>query len=213
MYRYSVSQYNAQLLNLGIVRVGTLHDFRKSEHARGIGDPQEGKKRVKKDIEHIEVDGPNDPNAGMLEMFGAIRLGPGAGVTLRNVRLVKSFDHPNCFIFCTSKRRSAKTMAEFDGADSCVEIFDIERFYSLLTYALNLITPVTFRGLFDVVYQDREEDWNGKDWGHHPARIKERHFLPQYELRAIWEPKYGQVIEPTLVGHFRLGQFCRLVQV
>ncbi len=45
MYRYTNSCYNKLLLNMGCIRVGTLHDFRKSEHKKGIADPQEGKKK------------------------------------------------------------------------------------------------------------------------------------------------------------------------
>lgn len=42
MYRYSRKCYNDLLLNLGGIRVGTLHDFRRSELGAGISDPEEG---------------------------------------------------------------------------------------------------------------------------------------------------------------------------
>lgn len=198
---------------MGIIRIGTLHDFRKSEHRKGIADPQEGKKRVNKHIDHLHVSGPEDPSTRMLEAFRAINLGPGAGVTLTNVRLSQSFDHPDCFVLCSSKRRARSTMAEFEGADSCVEIFDAPLFYHELTRALNVHTPVVFRGLFEVTYQPREEDWNGLDWGSHPALIKEPHFAPQYEVRTIWTPRFRQVIAPMVVGNYRLAGACREAHV
>jgi len=46
MYRYSNSKFSNILTVLGGIRVGTLHDFRNSEHKKGIADPLEGKKTV-----------------------------------------------------------------------------------------------------------------------------------------------------------------------
>ena len=212
-YRYSEKRFNHLLLNMGIVRVGTLLDFRRAEHRKGIADPQEGQKKVNKDIDRLFVSGAEDPNARMLEAFRAIKLGPGSGVSLENVRLSKSFDHPDCFVFCSSAKRSRAVMEEFESADSCVEVFDAPLFYRELTRALKSHTPVVFRGLFPVTYQPREEAWNGRDWGHHPALIKEPIFSQQFEVRAVWTPRFGQAISPLVVGDYRLTAACREANV
>lgn len=212
-FRYSPARYNYLLLKMGIIRVGTLHDFRRSEHRRGIADPQEGKKRVSKHVDHLDVFGADDPNAKMLEHFRAIKLGSDARVTLTNVQLAQTFDHPDCFILCTSTKRSASTMAEFDGADSCVEITNLQFFYEQLTLALNIHVPIVFRGLFKVSYQLREEHWNGQNWGAHPALIKEPVFRNQHEIRAVWTPRFKEHIEPLVVGNYRLTQACQEVHV
>jgi hypothetical protein len=146
--------------------------------------------------------------------FRAIEFGDGAkNTTFVNVTFGRRFEAPDCFILCTSKICSQETMDQFENADSCVEIAEIESFYKILTHALNSITPVFFRGIYEVLYQDREEDWNGQDWGHHPAMIKETKFRKQCELRAIWQPKFSKSIEPIITGDYRLGAFCRIVSI
>lgn len=50
MYRYSLQKFNSSLLNMGEIRIGTLHDFRRTEHTQGIADPKEGKKKISHNI-------------------------------------------------------------------------------------------------------------------------------------------------------------------
>jgi len=102
-------------------------------------------------------------------------------------------------------------MREFEGADSCYEISDPNKFYRVLTETLNSIVPVVFRGFHEVIYQARKEQWNGRDWGHHPALIKETKFSNQSEIRAIWQPRSGQPIQPIIIANYRLIEACRLL--
>jgi hypothetical protein len=108
---------------------------------------------------------------------------------------------------------SKETMSQFEGADSCAEVVEIESFYRVLTDTLNSLAPVIFRGIHEVIYQNREEYWNGQNWGRHPAMIKETKFKKQGELRAIWEPQSNQLISPVILGNYRLGAFCRNVSI
>ncbi len=218
IYRYSAQKYNSSLLSLGIIRVGTLYDFRHTEHNKGIADPHEGKKEVFHHIDKLFVTDPNDPNIKgnidfkSLEKFGAVSFGSNAkNTTFKNIVVSKSFDVPDCFILCMSKICSKDTMHQFEGADSCVEIVKIESFIKFLTDALNCVWPVMFQGIYEVIYQNREENWNGQDWGRQPALIKETKFKKQGEIRAIWQPLCKQPIEPIIIGDFRLGAFCRNV--
>ena len=220
MYRYSSQKYNASLLSLGIIRVGTLYDFRLTEHKKGIANSQEGKKEVSHHIEKLFVTNPNDPNIKddidfrSLEQFNAVRFSGNANNnSFHNITVAKSFNVPDCFILCTSKTCSTSTMNQFEGADSCVEIFDIKSFYRLLTDILNSVTPVIFQGIREVIYQNRDEHWNGQDWGCHPALIKETNFKKQCEIRAIWQPICKQPIVPVIIGDFRLGAFCRNISI
>ena len=220
MYRYSTTRFNSTLITLGVIRIGTLYDFRRLEHENGICDPQEGKKVVTHHIEDLFISDPNDSvyqkskDFRALEEFRAIKLNANAkNTTLKNITFSKSFDHPDCFILCTSKYCSKQTMKQFDGAESCLQIEDINGFYHVVTETLNSITSVVFRGVHEVKYQNREEPWNGQDWGHHPALIKEPVFEPQGELRAIWQPRANKSIEPIIIGNYRLGTFCRIISM
>ena len=204
---------------MGVIRVGTLHDFRRAEHNKGITDPQEGKKYVSHLIDQLQIADSEDPNIKdnidfrALEAFGVAKIRNSKNITFQNITVSQSFDAQDCYILCTSKICSKETMRQFEGADSCVEIIDIDSFYSVLTYTLNSITPVIFRGIHEVLYQNREEHWNGQSWGRHPAVIKETKFIKQGELRAIWQPLSKHPISPVILGNYRLGAFCRKVSI
>jgi hypothetical protein len=209
MFRYSLQQYNDSLITMGSIRVGTLHDFRRSEHKKGISDPQEGKKTLQHSIDEREQFDSDDHRAKMLEELVGIKLAKGGKADLSFVDIQKNFDHPDCFILCSSMQYSLDTMSQFEEANSCLEIYDQKTFYDVLTETLNRDTPVIFHGSFKVKYQSRVEKWTGKDWGQHPALIKEPEFSEQYELRAIWQPRDDRAIQPQKLVNFKLGACCR----
>ncbi len=220
MYRYSSRKFNDLLRVMGCIRIGTLYDFRRIEHGHGIGDPREGTKAVGHHIDHLFVGNPSDPhlteNKDMraLKAFRAVEIGKEArNTTIRNMSVSRSVDVPDCFILCSSKYKSKEAMNQFEGADSCVQIVDVGAFYRRVTQAIDRITPVIFRGIFEVTYQEREELWNGRDWGRHPALIKEPKYIQQGELRAIWQPQFQHEIEPLITGDYRLGAYVKYVHI
>jgi hypothetical protein len=216
MYRYSKKQHTKSLLTMGCIRIGTLHDFRRAEHKLGIADPKEGQKEVHHFQGHLLVADSSDPALRTSKDFRALEA---FGVILRGVRdstfvfnsFVRPFDTKDCFILCSSDTLSMATMRLFGGADSCVQIIDIPRFYQLVTAALNAIRPGIFRGMHEVTYQDRTEQWDGQTWGCHPALIKEAKDRDQAEIRAIWQPRSPEPIQPIITGDYKLGALCREV--
>lgn len=220
MYRYSPKIFNATLSIMGIIRVGTLHDFRKAEHKAGISDPKEGTKTVNHHIDHLQVEDSSDTSKNntkdidSLSAFNAISLGENSKyITISNVSFSKNFNEADVFILCISKYLSKKIMDQFEGADSCVEITNENLLFQLITETINSITPVRFRGVYEVIYKDREERWDGSTWGRHPSIIKEKEFTPQGELRAIWEPINSSEIQPLIIGNYKIGACARHVAV
>ena len=64
----------------------------------------------------------------------------------------------------------------------------------------------------EITNLDRNEIYNGKDFGLHPGLIKELSFSPQNEGRILWEYEPGnQTYQPFISGHWRLGSYCKLV--
>ena len=142
---------------MGGIRIGTLHDFRKAEHKSGIADPQEGKKNVIHHIDKAIVNNTDDLHGRAAKEFNIVNLGKGnASVSFTDCTFSKSFDEPDCFILCFSSEKSKKVMAEFEGADSCIEITNPDIFLQQLTDTLNLFTPVIFRGVHKVIYQNKD---------------------------------------------------------
>ena len=200
---------------MGGIRIGTLYDFRRLEHKKGIADPQEGIKSVTHNIEFVSDGFGRQIDADALVHYGLLASDAerSGGGFIRNTRLSSIFDSPNIFILCFSRNLSNETMAQFEGADACVEITDHEHFINRITETLYIFCPVRFLGKYDVIYQDRNEVWNGQDWGHSPAVIKEIIFSPQAEIRLLWQPLYRREIEPIIFYDHLLGEYCREVTV
>lgn len=214
LYRYSSSKHNEALLSRGSVRVGTLFDFRKLEHKEGISDPQEGFKKVSHHVSLAtgEVAGSVDRQA--LKAYKAVEFSSDAkGAMVKNCLLVREIAEQDYYIHCTSDSLSKETMASFEGADSCVEIFDPVGFYQRLTNVLMALGHVTEAKFFDVTYKPREEAWNKIDWGMSPALIKEEIYSVQSEFRTIWYPGSTSPLEPIILEDFELTKFCREVDL
>lgn len=203
---------------MGCLRIGTLYDYRRAEHRRGIADPTEGKKWVSHHISSLHVADSDDPSLQQsmdyraLGAFRAIHLGGAKNIRIQNISLSQEFDVPDCFLYCLSKERSERLYQEFEGADSCVEIFDPHTFFDRVSESLNDITRVRFQGVHEVTYSTRTQEWNGVDWGTHPALLKEPKFQRQAELRAVWTPIYRGTIEPVVIGNLDIPAYCRMVE-
>jgi hypothetical protein len=218
IFKYGKKQHLMGLLGMGTLRIGTLSDYRKGEHAKGISDASEGTKDIVNKIEKLNISGKDwgdqeKKSAEMLLKFG-MHVEPGANVTMLNSTFVKKFEI-DAFIFCFSieENPSLKTMRQFEGADSCLEIIEPDGFFNELQATIAQVS-----GAHRVIpaqaveYKERNEIYNGKDFGLHPGLIKELSFRPQNEGRIIWE--YGpenRGYEPFIAGHWRLGSYCKEV--
>ena len=217
LFKYAASRYNALLVTMGCLRIGTLYDYRRAEHRRGIADPTEGKKRVAHHVSSLHIADSNDPSVRQskdlraLEAFRALRIENSKNVRIENVSVSQQFDTPDCFVYCLSSTNSALMYGEFEGIDSCVEVIDPHSFFQHVSVSLNAITRVAFQGIHRVTYTSREQRWNGVDWGTHPALLKESTFQSQAELRAIWTPVFENLLEPTIIGNSRLPSYCKNV--
>lgn len=216
LYRYSEKKYNDSLLALGNVRIGTLHDFRRTEHKAGIADGMEGKKEVVHHIDYFEMKpGPESVSSvhnRAIQTFG-MSSQLGLGSIMEDCTFIKTFHDPDCFIHCTSFKLSRDVMREFENADSCVEIFDPAGFYKQLTYSLHKVIPVKHIAIQLVQYKTRDEVWNGKDFGLPATIIKEEKFSGQFEVRCIWQPMFEGPIKPTVLNDIALLRFCRNINI
>jgi hypothetical protein len=70
-----------------------------------------------------------------------------------------------------------------------------------------------FQGIHEIKYQNREEKWNGNNFGIDPTLIKEEEFKQQGELRAIWKLPYKVEIEPIIITDIRIAKRCKHMSV
>ncbi|HDS1793003.1 hypothetical protein [Pseudomonas putida] len=215
LYRYSSQKYNSMLLNEGATRIGTLYDFRRSEHKVGIADPSEGKKTVFHHVDdwaiNDEVDGSPSKTMRAMSEVGMFDFGPGGGQRMTGITLARRIHSPDYFIHCSAYKLSDSVLKQFEGADSCVEITNPYEFYRHVTEALNKITPARFQGIHVIKYTDREEEWNGQNYGTPGLLIKEIEFKDQCEVRAIWSAEDGVIIEPVVVRDMNITKLVRRI--
>lgn len=214
LFRYQSKNYNDSLLKSGNLRIGTLYDFRRSEHKRGVADSFEGKKFVSHKIDSFSSED-NDPvGRKALTDFGLGDFSDCGGLGFRiqgsgSLTLRQNVESQDCFILSLSSECSSKVLAELEGSETCVEIIRPQGFFERLTKAINNKINVNYHGIWVVEYTDADEVWNQLDWGDSPATKKRTEFAGQYELRAIWTPVVRVEIEPLIINDKKLSKCVR----
>ena len=214
LYKYMKRKYAQSLIDVGNVRIGTLHGFRDVERfGAGIADPQEGKKAVVAQIDNQRYIG-GTPAGDALKDLG-VSLAPGAKVQIIDTYLQTNVDHRDAYVWCSSSEKSAEAMAHIEGADTCVEIFDTRGFYDALNVAMCEHGEFDQFGPMPVIYHSLIEEWNGRDLGHQPMFLKGEAFSIQREIRIGWIPKeiHNAPLEHIDIVESGIGQFCRIVEI
>lgn len=215
MYKYTKRKYAMQLINLGVLRVGTLHDYQSAGHGNGISDSTEGTKTLTHSaVKPLVIEDGHRGDMKVLDDFG-ITVEPGGRFYAygANVEMIRNQSTANCFVYCVSSIASKEVMAEFEGTDTCIEITDIQAFLEILTQTLTSVCPVKFVEFNSVEYTERQSKWHPKYQATHPAWIKDPGYSKQKEWRAIWRPLGIGPIKPINIVHTQLTSMIRLVVV
>lgn len=141
----------------------------------------------------------------------------GEGTTTEYLSMINcTLIEPDYFIFSMSSQYSEDEHRKWhktEGYDACYKINFPEKFFRLITQALNTIVPVRYLGLFQVHYYDEKR---GMDWfdpkESFPAFALKDHadFSDQTEMRAVWQPRSTNEIEPMSLCNYLLGSCVEL---
>lgn len=220
MYKFSSIKYNEQLFKIGILRIGTLYDFRNQEHKKGILDRDEGKKTIVHNVQNIDItDSKNLTKEEKdikeaWEKQGSIKIEEGGRIIANNIISNKNINSKNYFIYCTSSSLDARKKFRETEYDSCYEISSPTKFFNEITNMLNRITPVKFLGYHNVHYKERKEKYEKNGNNIPPFLIKELEYKGQFEIRAIWEPIYNGIeIKPILLSSYKLGKYMKYIKL
>jgi len=219
MYKYTEKFVADLLFNENRIRIGTLNGFRDMEKRQGISDPLEGSYE-----DHVVIHG-TDTDYRENHLFrenlkGFINIDSNANV--QNIKFINCSSQtkrvsPNFLIFCSAHTKSFEVMEQFDNADSCFHIHKPETFFQLITFALEkeFEGKVNFLGVHKVNYNSYLRKRSALDSKPiHPALAKTEDFIPQCEVRAIWEIPQHLITKPFYdLQIFGLRRFCRLIQV
>jgi hypothetical protein len=200
LFKYMRREHAQRLLSEGVLRIGTLHEYRNIErHGVHIGDAREGSKGAILTVPRLEV-----RSQGDLPEFvrHQVKVGPGT-VTFVNSTFLVTEDSPDFYIY------SATTLPDFDamremGYDACIQIHNPTGFFRALNHTFR--HKGDYQGLFNCVYMKRDLP---PDEQHtiHPALIKDPSYERQREQRAIWRPLNTQP-RPFIVACRKAARYC-----
>lgn len=183
LFKFTEQRFADSMLNMGIFRIGTLHDF------------VAGTRMLSADTQ----------NRVTKQMF---KLGHGARVSLTNVRMTLREEHPDCFVYCLTDNAAARTAGHYD---ACIEIRQPVEFASRLRAAISgLGWRISQQGIGYCLYEGRDEDVN--DAPRHHAFLKPEQYAFQREWRIVW-PTAVKPIRPMNVICMPAAMLCRQVSV
>jgi hypothetical protein len=197
IYKYLSNKNASSLCQSGVLRIGTIYEYRKEElFGKEIGDIDEGKK-----IKLWELSGKMYEKGDVPEVFfesGAIKMGEGVKIGGTGpVRLVESC--PNYFIYSASLSFETSLFGSIDKEyDACVQIRDCDKFANAITKEIER----PFLGWHGCVYGPKTTKDLTDRTNDHTIR-KEIKYEYQKEIRAIWGPvskeTKGQLIKVSNV--------------
>ena len=205
-YKYIPSQFARPFLDKGVIRIGTIYEYRNIEkYGSTIGDDNEGIVDEKETYENLTIRGPEE-TPELLK--GRIHVEEGGLFQMYGGSIVVREQSPDYYIFCITKEYNYSVMQEFK-CDTCIEIFNIERFIQCLNKSMR--HKGKFIGAFECAYKNKTVS-PGDRPQEHPAIIKALEYAPQKEIRLIWEPKKSNP-KPLILKCRKATKYCRNISL
>jgi hypothetical protein len=204
VYKYLPSAYATGMTRLGKILIGTLYDFRRTEHGSKRSDPNEGtitnylmpapfRRRLPHD--------PLEPDQEMLvKTFGLTEV---SDLRMANVTVIAPQQSGDLWVYCTSRKYDRRLMKKFK-ADACVRIDNPAAFFRAITRAFR--DDITGAEHGPCLYGERNRlVRNANPFPIH--FLKEQKYSGQEEYRSVWSPKLVP-ISRTLMVWPELTLFC-----
>lgn len=213
MYKYTQKFVSDLLFLENTIRVGTLYGFRDMEAKQGISDPKEGEYEDTLHLDYFHMEEEDAHNPLLQHNLPGIMI-----QNSRDIKIINTRKSVNYIIYCTAHTKSKEIMNQFEGADTCIEIYKKQTFYQLMTWALakELKTQVKFLGVHPVNYDHYNRvRYNPYEYSLHPVLAKTKEFEPQCELRAIWEVPDDSLISKSFydLSVTGLRKCCKLIEI
>ncbi len=208
IFKFLSEEYAKSLIEKGVSRIGTLHDFRRDDLYEGeILDRDEGRVTVSLTVNTEEAE------AGILDVYRE-KLEDQWHVedwsidqVENDVEIKATFSAPDCYIHCSSKYLFSETMVQQvkDGNNYCVLITDFNDYY----HSLPIDADYQFLGVFECDYSGRTyidsiyEIEHFKRFYEKPIeliRVKPETHQKQHEVRAVWWPHNNTPITPVITS-------------
>lgn len=211
VYKYMKRRHARSFFKEGLIRIGTLYDFRKEEkHGTEIGDKDEGTKTLTTEGYHlVDTADPNTIPSWLNEhFFSNIKLQEGARLQLHakdGVRLRLTV--PDRYVFCASYEVDDALIKNGE-YECCVKINNPQGFFGALSQKLKY--KAKWLGYGKCVYRPRLM-LGHEDVGLEPALIKENRHAYQKEIRGLWAPAAAEIV-PMIIKAKKARFYCEFMK-
>lgn len=218
MYKYLKKQFASDLLNYGMIRLGTSSSYRNEELlGSAIGDNEENRFGLVERHELLEMDkyesfSPlvkqvmKDKGWPTLDQLKA--RGETTKIAFFNTRFQLNLSAPDHWMYCTSAVLSQEVRNAF-GADVCVRITNPIYFFESIREQMQKMRLAMYSKVRDVLYTDQQVP-SENDQGISPDEIKSPRYEYQKEWRLLIRP-YQQPIEPFTTFVPATRRYCEMV--
>lgn len=211
LYKHENLQHISSLHTQNQIRIGTLYDFRKSEHGKGIADALEGTSTVTTHVDQTGMISGRELRGTVPELLGGIYVDDTSTVELNNCQFSSEFTFPDCHILCFSRSNTdaARTSA---GREASMMVLDIGFVARQVQKLLSSHYDCSFNvhgG--DCHYIPRIQDlhWQRRDYGVSPLFIKgdDARYIDQAEYRLAFVPEDSKLtLKPLITSVPRISE-------
>jgi hypothetical protein len=209
LYKYTKREFADLFFSAGVVRLGTLYDYRSTEqHVGGILDAEEGVGFRTRHVEDEHWTQENLPDYAQ-RAFGFYG-SAGGGVRIKDCHFTSREQSENALIFCLSESFSQRLFDDFQ-ADACYAIVDLGDFVRLVDASVKAQGAYQYIGAFRCVYTGRS--YPHADSVIHPGVLKDQSYAHQSEIRVVWAHDSHQIDVPFLdVANPKLPLTCERIK-
>lgn len=203
LFKFTKQCYADQMLTKGAFRIGTLHDYRRTEHVVQIQDAGEGTRSTYEYHGNGRIVG----TEGSWVANSIFKPVPDRQISLSGIALAVVENHPDCFIYCFSETAQADVETNYD---ACIEILDPLRFILDLSIAAGFSEPSDKVAFGKCRYVGRDQEV-GAELDIPMAFRKPASYMMQQEWRAVWFHTSVSPTAPIDVLCPQAAKLCRQV--
>ena len=183
LYKYLKREYAKKLIEEGVVRIGTLYEYRKYEDTDiERKDQLEGTTSSFTEVRDPIIATNQDEVPGAYSDFIKVEKGGTLKIYSGSADIIEV--HIDVYVYCLSQAFSYKQMKEFQ-CDSCVRIDNPKAFIDTISDCINeYTTGDVFGG--KCCYSPRRQEYRQSKYVTPPYLIKDVSYSRQKEFRLVW---------------------------
>jgi len=211
LWKYSSGPHAEKAVSAGVVRIGTLYDYRKDEHGAMICDGREGIKIFSGTAVNLTERDIRGNDAFQM----VVSADEGSTVQIGRLKMTDCrMERGDFYVFSAAASYDPETHQAWNnssGYDSCYIIRSARLFFRALSEYLR--ETAEFVGYAHVHYYDDSHgiDINSEHVNVHPALCKPASlYSNQQEVRAIWRTLRPRPLKPIIIEAKAAARYCDL---